>query len=125
VLAQHHGCPTRSLDWTENPLVGLFFASEKGDDDGVLWATSFEWFPHDTKDEVLNSFPGKAFAYTKIHELFHSLLTSHLSLAWPCCFVWNSLIPGELRPKIEFDEQSRFPQGKVRGLHTFPKRTKP
>jgi hypothetical protein len=47
--------------------VGLFFASEKGDDDGVLWATSFEWFPHDTKDEVLNSFPGKAFAYTPKH----------------------------------------------------------
>jgi len=50
-IAQHHGLPTRLMDWTLNPLAAAYFAVEKEyDGDSVVYAYTHDKFINTTRD---------------------------------------------------------------------------
>ena len=78
--AQHYGLPTRLMDWTENPLVALYFASEgKFDVDGAVYA----FFPEVYLDEsIANIYVFPHTACIKIRLFDRRLLAQHAAFVF-------------------------------------------
>lgn len=111
-LAQHHGLPTRLLDWTYSALVALWFAAQKepkDDEHGVIWVLNAEVSDFRDTDKQEDPFSNR------ITKIFRSRVISKRISAQSGAFTVHKINSKDRRERIvKFETHKIFKEKLVK-----------